>query len=348
MGTCTTLFYCIFFSDSLKMGKAPHTKDAEKLSIVNWLQISSNFNLINGAVASTTVVAGKKLKRTDGYEALAKYVNQTCNSGWDTKIAKSRFEAYKKTYTQTVRASCQTGFGVTAADKAKGIDTVEKKLENMCTNFSQMDRLFGDRQNVVPTHVHQSVFETDSEPESTESFHFLSTQPQANTENPFQFGVSLENMSQYADVDEFNVDESYGEEKPLPKPREAIISLKKRKRTLTDEEVKRRSSTPSIVTQSKKKDLSTSYFEAQEMRMEKEYMELEMTQKKYDVDMAVKKEELEIKKEELALKKEQLILQTRAADMETFKELSKVLIEKGKTGAEIKAFLDELLPNRSQ
>ncbi len=47
---------------------------------------------MNSAVASTTVVSGKKLKRNDGYEALVKYV---CNSGRDSKIAISRYEAYK-------------------------------------------------------------------------------------------------------------------------------------------------------------------------------------------------------------------------------------------------------------
>jgi hypothetical protein len=40
---------------------------------------------------------------------------------------------------------------LSAADKAKGISTIDEKLEQDCCYFSRLDKLFGGRQNITPT-----------------------------------------------------------------------------------------------------------------------------------------------------------------------------------------------------
>jgi hypothetical protein len=69
--------------------------------MISWLEKKDNFNLITfialnlltlGKAAKGLVVAGKKLKKHDGYVSLAASINAICNSGWDSKNAKSRLK----------------------------------------------------------------------------------------------------------------------------------------------------------------------------------------------------------------------------------------------------------------
>jgi hypothetical protein len=64
-----------------------------------WLEIEKNFRLITGSAApNTSVVAGKKLKKTDAYKSLADYINLNHKSNWTEKHAKGRYESYLKQY----------------------------------------------------------------------------------------------------------------------------------------------------------------------------------------------------------------------------------------------------------
>jgi t-SNARE complex subunit (syntaxin) len=49
-------------------------------------------------------------------------------------------------------------------DRAKGIKTIEDKLESMCPFFSRMDALFGERQNVIPSFVDDSTAAVEDMP----------------------------------------------------------------------------------------------------------------------------------------------------------------------------------------
>jgi hypothetical protein len=62
--------------------------------------------------------------------------------------AKSRYDAYLKTYKEAACESRRTGFGIFEEDEFLNIRTIEEKLEHMSPYFSKMDVLFGDRQNV--------------------------------------------------------------------------------------------------------------------------------------------------------------------------------------------------------
>ena len=49
--------------------RIPHTSNAQRLAIVDWLEIPANFRLITGSAGiNTAVVAGKKLKKSDAYK----------------------------------------------------------------------------------------------------------------------------------------------------------------------------------------------------------------------------------------------------------------------------------------
>lgn len=102
------------------------------------------------------VVAGQPLKKQDAYVSLAASVNSVCGSNWSSKNAKSRYEAYLKTYKETAQDSNRTGFGVTEEDNTNDIFTIMDKLESLCPFFYKMDNLFGSRQNVVPSNVQES------------------------------------------------------------------------------------------------------------------------------------------------------------------------------------------------
>jgi hypothetical protein len=67
--------------------------------MIHWLQDEKNFKLITGQAAhGVPVVAGAKLKKTDAYKSLARFVNANLKLDWSAAIAKSRYEAYLKLY----------------------------------------------------------------------------------------------------------------------------------------------------------------------------------------------------------------------------------------------------------
>jgi hypothetical protein len=124
----------------------PHTNNAQRLLIINWLQIKENFALITGSAAQgQKLVAGKKLKKTDAYKDLAKYVSDGSKIAWDSKQAKARYEGYLNTYKKTKAASDSTEWGLNEEDYELGIETIEDKLEYLCPNFQALDELFGGR-----------------------------------------------------------------------------------------------------------------------------------------------------------------------------------------------------------
>ena len=54
---------------AIKAARIPHTSNAQRLAIVDWLEIPANFRLITGSAGmNTAVVAGKKLKKSDAYK----------------------------------------------------------------------------------------------------------------------------------------------------------------------------------------------------------------------------------------------------------------------------------------
>jgi hypothetical protein len=142
-------------------GRGEATTVQQKELMVIWLESDHrNFNLIvgNGAANYKGIVAGAKLKKCHAYEALRVFVNNECEDGtnWTLKNTSARFKAYLKNYQEVareVRNKCGEKFGLSESDKKKGIISLEQKKESMCTFYTRLDALFGDRQNVTPSHT---------------------------------------------------------------------------------------------------------------------------------------------------------------------------------------------------
>jgi len=83
--------------------RGPRTSWSQYSAMVGWLKTETNFALITGGAQSKLkgVQAGAKLKKKDGYESLASWVNERCGTNWSTDQAASRYEAYLKLYKKT-------------------------------------------------------------------------------------------------------------------------------------------------------------------------------------------------------------------------------------------------------
>jgi len=146
-----------------KHGRGQKTTHYQYIAILEWLEMEpgNNFKLITGDAQSglTMVVAGAKLTKKYGYESMADYVNQKCGTSWTYENAEARYKAYLKLYKEISRAYRNPGeekYCLGQSDYSKGITTIDQKLEKDCPSFHRMDRLFGSKQNVIPSYVMQS------------------------------------------------------------------------------------------------------------------------------------------------------------------------------------------------
>ena len=137
----------------------PKTTWAQYQAILEWLEIPANFNLVEGRATSTMktgTVAGAKVTKRAGFAELADWVNEKCGCNWDRKKAEDRYRVYKKMFKDTKRNQLDpTGakYNIGPKDHAKGVHTIEHKLDKDCPNFKRMDVLYGGRQNITPAVV---------------------------------------------------------------------------------------------------------------------------------------------------------------------------------------------------
>ena len=69
-----------------------------RAAVLERLEVPANFKLITGGTKEGPVVAGKKLKKSDGYASLADFINAKMRFSaapdlWDQKVAKARYES---------------------------------------------------------------------------------------------------------------------------------------------------------------------------------------------------------------------------------------------------------------
>jgi hypothetical protein len=83
----------------------------------------SSFNVIMGKAATGAPIGGTRLKKKDGFTAMAKAVNQRCRPvpAWDHMTASNRWKAYRQKYIAAHNDSKRTGFGVSDEDRENGI-----------------------------------------------------------------------------------------------------------------------------------------------------------------------------------------------------------------------------------
>jgi hypothetical protein len=158
------------------MGRGEATTWQQRHCILEWLEVRENFQLITGGTPPGPVVAGKKLKKTDAYKALAEYVNLKLGYAgppnfWDGTKSKSKYESlltkYKTTRAKYVDRS-GAKFALSEEDLFAG-KTIDAKLEEECVDFKRWDALFGERQNVNPSFTYESgSFELDDSDEDSD------------------------------------------------------------------------------------------------------------------------------------------------------------------------------------
>ncbi|KAI9911966.1 hypothetical protein PsorP6_009496 [Peronosclerospora sorghi] len=96
------------------MAKGIANTQPARSAMITWLENKANFALITGAAThGQRLTSGQKLKKLDGYRALAQYVNRKvpCTE-WDEKAGKSRYESYLATYKKTRAKSNTVDFRV--------------------------------------------------------------------------------------------------------------------------------------------------------------------------------------------------------------------------------------------
>ena len=219
-----------------------------------------------------------------------------------------------KLFKATVKDSNRTGFGVDDVDRSNGIYTVAAKLAHMCPLFDELSLLFGERQNLNPSHVFDSSeiqCETSSDNnlggnelgDTTGEYYqdasLFETLPSQSSSFPFN----------YLEPTLFENAESAVTQSPLqstPFPRTPF-----------------QSTIPSLQP-SKKRDFNTAYLDCKSSEMEFKRVCFE--------------KELELKREELDMRREEL----KINDKLVRKDIVNSLIQNGKTAEEIKAFLHAL------
>ncbi|KAI9328143.1 hypothetical protein BDR26DRAFT_874399 [Obelidium mucronatum] len=354
---------------------AKHTTPAQRNAIVAWLEIPANFKLITGSAAfNRTIVAGAKLKKSDAYRALADHVNVVTSAGWTSEQGKTRYDAYLRTYKATKKAAEATGFGVTDEESKKGIKTVDEKLEIMCPNYQQLDRLFGGRQNVQCSTTEETEPPKDEEEDSEVGDNQSDDGALENGfENDEEFVEDERGTNDYSSAGNSSggslVDDSTFDESVSLSLEDAVNQSKAA--TATPGSRKRKSSSSSISSSAdlssssrgkRNDDFSSVFLRAQESRDEKDSYrlkvesefrknELMLKEKVENASLLLKREEMEeaaeSRKLEREFKERQLLLEEKkwTAGNELEKQklkmgLIQAAITSGKTPADLRGYLD--------
>ena len=146
--------------DQTKKGRSERTSWYQQEAILQWLEIESNFNWLNGEATKgmKMVVAGAKVSKSSALQELADHVNEKCGTKWHKDKARETLRSYKDTYKKVKNQFEDVSGGkfcLTEDELARGL-TIDKKLEKMCYGYSRMDQLYGNKQNVKPFSTMQS------------------------------------------------------------------------------------------------------------------------------------------------------------------------------------------------
>lgn len=145
-------------------GSGSHTTKLQKLFMVRWLSNPANFSVIIGKTGRRAGFGGARTK-ISGLSEMAEFVYTPCPQEFtwkgeevpvvytakrDAIVCQSRFNSFLKTYkTVNAQLDTQTGFGLTAVQSTAGM-AIEEVVEQACPYFYQLDKLFGERQNIRP------------------------------------------------------------------------------------------------------------------------------------------------------------------------------------------------------
>ncbi|KAK1930751.1 hypothetical protein P3T76_013708 [Phytophthora citrophthora] len=97
--------------------KYSHTTAAQRQTLLQWLELPGNFDLLTkpvsavkinneqaiAAAASSSPPPPKRVKKTEGYRSLAQHMNRVALTDWSEKTARSRFESFMSAYRKAKR-----------------------------------------------------------------------------------------------------------------------------------------------------------------------------------------------------------------------------------------------------
>ncbi|KAF8929568.1 hypothetical protein BGZ52_002054, partial [Haplosporangium bisporale] len=129
--------------------KVPYRREDYEV-IHGWLGSKANFESVFGHSRQTPV--GNLRSPQEAWDELAELLRSRSKNrlGVDGRGVKERFVRYKASYRRVQALHRETGFGITEADRKKGILSLEAKRERLCPFYETMDKLFGKKPNVVP------------------------------------------------------------------------------------------------------------------------------------------------------------------------------------------------------
>ena len=84
---------------------------------------------------------------------LARHLSDKMSTHFDSSQAENKYRYYEQKYHKAKLASQRSGFGVDEADRAKGINNIEQKMESLCSSYYLWDSWFGSSQKYAPASV---------------------------------------------------------------------------------------------------------------------------------------------------------------------------------------------------
>ncbi|KAG0306193.1 hypothetical protein BGZ99_001827 [Dissophora globulifera] len=131
-------------------GNGPRWVDRHYDFILDYLAIGSNRKDLFGS--DQKIPVGTKVKSSiQHWDVFAKSFNDNfAQFNLSGKTLRQRFGRYKARYESALRESERTGFGLTEADIARGIQTIQQLLDSLCYGFQRMNNYFWHTPGINP------------------------------------------------------------------------------------------------------------------------------------------------------------------------------------------------------
>jgi hypothetical protein len=145
---------------------------AEYIALMTWLSDCDNRNIISGAAGAAQNNGGMNTSKLvvskaqghvipfscfrlhtltlNRWGMLAKFLAEKTGGTFDSSQAENKYRYYEQKYHKAKLASQVSGFGVDNADREKGIQNIDQKMESLCASYSLWDSWFGSTQKYAP------------------------------------------------------------------------------------------------------------------------------------------------------------------------------------------------------
>ncbi|KAJ3258273.1 hypothetical protein HK103_003754 [Boothiomyces macroporosus] len=316
---------------------APKSSDAVRETIIQWLQVPENFQLITGSIGfHSALISGQKLKKKDAYVKLAQFVNQKHNETFTEREMKCKYDWMLQKFKK-------------ANEKLKSEPEIDiQKLEEICPFYKDLDAIFGVRQNInsfsliepiIPDRIDgvDNAFSRSLDSEFSEeiindqSKKRSNQEPASHTKKKQVFSKNHEISSK--EKSPFNSKSNSLGKKDLT-PQNENWKMEK--------EYKQQELVLHKIQLDKETEIKEKEVEIKEKEVEIKYQEVEYKQQELQLHKTRLDKEVEIKEKELdaniKLRREEMEFQAKQTKMQLVKEM----ISQGKSQEEIKELLELL------